>query len=270
MSFFNFIETFFFLSLGITFVLILLLVYHFKQRLSALENKSDTVFEIVSNIVQELTAIRQIQTNSMTFRPAFNIPNMMDLSQSIKPSMTANEVAERIKVSDEDFEENDDESEDSSEYGDDDDEDEDDDDDEDDEDYDDMPALINGTFDIDETIHQPTVKIINVPINETIEDDVLELAELEQDNANSEENDNKIESVELEEQEEQIHVEKLEETETLENVHDSDDSRTDSKEVYNKMSVSELKALVITKGLSSDPSKKKKIELIKLLESSEN
>jgi len=269
MSFFNFIETFFFLTLGITFVLILLLVYHFKQRLSALENKSDTVFEIVSNIVQELTAIRQMQTNSMTFRPAFNIPNMMDLSQSIKPSMTANEVVERIKVSDEEFEENDDESEDSSEYGDED-EDEDEDEDDDDEDEDNMPPLINGTFDIDEPIHQATVKIINVPINETIEDDILELAELEQDNTNSEENDNKIESVELEEQEQQIHVEKLEETETLENVHESDDSRTDSKEVYNKMSVSELKALVITKGLSSDPSKKKKTELIKLLESSEN
>jgi hypothetical protein len=95
------------------------------------------------------------------------------------------------------------------------------------------------------------------------------LADLEQDNTNSEENDNKIESVELEEQEEPIHVEKLEESESLEN-NDSEDSNKDSKEVYNKMSVAELKALVITKGLSSDPSKKKKIELIKLLESSEN
>jgi hypothetical protein len=36
------------------------------------------------------------------------------------------------------------------------------------------------------------------------------------------------------------------------------------------MSVSELKALVITKGLSSDPSKKKKNELLKMLELDEN
>jgi hypothetical protein len=258
MGFFNFIETFFFLSLGITFVLILLLVYHFKQRLTALENKSDTVFEIINNIVQELADIRQMQTNAMTFRPSFHIPEMRNLSQHISPSMTPNEVADRIKVSDEDFE--DEESEDASDYEDDNDDDEDDD--EADE-YDDMPELI------DESFNQSTVKIINVPVNEAIEADELYPQELEQDNTNSEENDN-LEPVELEDQDEQIHVEKLEETESLENNQESDESPKDSKEVYSKMSVSELKALVITKGLSSDPSKKKKNELIKLLESTEN
>jgi hypothetical protein len=35
------------------------------------------------------------------------------------------------------------------------------------------------------------------------------------------------------------------------------------------MSGSELKQLVITKGLSSDPSKKKKPELVKMLEAAE-
>jgi hypothetical protein len=258
MGFFNFIETFFFLSLGITFVLILLLVYHFKQRLTALENKSDTVFEIINNIVQELADIRQMQTNAMTFRPSFHIPEMRNLSQHISPSMTPNEVADRIKVSDEDFEDEESEdSEDASDYEDDDDD--------DDEDDDDMPELI----DEEESFNQSTVKIINVPVNESIEADELYPQELEQDNTNSEEND-KLEPVELEDQEEQIHVEKLEETDSLENNQESDESPKDSKEVYSKMSVSELKALVITKGLSSDPSKKKKNELIKLLESSEN
>ena len=41
MGLFNFIETFFFISLGITFMLILLLVYHFKQRLNAIEQKKE-------------------------------------------------------------------------------------------------------------------------------------------------------------------------------------------------------------------------------------
>jgi hypothetical protein len=254
MSFFNFIETFFFLSLGITFVLILLLVYHFKQRLSALENKCDTVFEIISNMVQELAAVRQMQANSMNFRPAFNIPD--ELRQSIIPSMTPNEVVNKIKVFEQDFEEESEVSEDSEEDEDSDAE----------TDYDDMPELINGTFEIEEP---STVKIINVPITDTIETDVLESLDLDQDNLNSEEND-RIEPIELQEQEEQIHVEKLEESEALENNVDSDESRSDSKEVYSKMSVSELKALVITKGLSSDPSKKKKNELIKMLETSEN
>ena len=66
MGFFNFIETFFFISLGITFVLILLLVYHFKQRICTLEQKGNTMFEIVNGVVKELTNIkRMVLQNSM-------------------------------------------------------------------------------------------------------------------------------------------------------------------------------------------------------------
>lgn len=60
MSVFNFMESFFFISLGITFLLIIMLVYHFKQRIIALEHKHDTMFEIVNNIVKQL---RNMQTN---------------------------------------------------------------------------------------------------------------------------------------------------------------------------------------------------------------
>ena len=60
MGVFNFIETFFFISLGITFVLILLLVYHFKQRLNAIEQKNGTMFDIINNIVQEITTMKKI------------------------------------------------------------------------------------------------------------------------------------------------------------------------------------------------------------------
>jgi hypothetical protein len=55
---FDFMETSFFISLGITFVLILLLVYHFKQRLSVAEGKQDTMFEIINNLAQELTNVK--------------------------------------------------------------------------------------------------------------------------------------------------------------------------------------------------------------------
>jgi hypothetical protein len=58
MSAFSFIETSFFISLGITFVLILLLVYHFKQRLSIAESKQDTMFEIINNLAQELSNVK--------------------------------------------------------------------------------------------------------------------------------------------------------------------------------------------------------------------
>ena len=58
MGAFNFIESFFLLSLGITFVLIVLLVYHFKQRLSSMEQKCDTMFDIVQNLVKELKVVK--------------------------------------------------------------------------------------------------------------------------------------------------------------------------------------------------------------------
>jgi hypothetical protein len=58
MGFLDFIDTFFFVSLGITFVLISFLVYHFKDRLTIIETKTDTMFQIVNNIVQELKNIK--------------------------------------------------------------------------------------------------------------------------------------------------------------------------------------------------------------------
>ena len=52
------LESAFILSLGITFILIMFLVYHFKQRLTILENRCDTTFELINSVVSELGAIR--------------------------------------------------------------------------------------------------------------------------------------------------------------------------------------------------------------------
>lgn len=54
MGFFSFIETFFFISLIITFVLLVMLIYHFKQRILKLEDKTNTLVEIVNDIVKEM------------------------------------------------------------------------------------------------------------------------------------------------------------------------------------------------------------------------
>ena len=59
MGLFSFMETSFFFTLGISFLLILLLVYHFKQRLVLTEQKQDTMFEIMNNLVQEITHIKR-------------------------------------------------------------------------------------------------------------------------------------------------------------------------------------------------------------------
>jgi hypothetical protein len=49
----NMIETVFLISLAITFVLILLMVYHFNQRLGALESASDSMCEIIQSLVRQ-------------------------------------------------------------------------------------------------------------------------------------------------------------------------------------------------------------------------
>jgi hypothetical protein len=252
MGFFNFIETFFFLSLGITFVLILLLVYHFKQRLTTLETKCDTVSEIISNLVKELTSIKQMQMNQ------FNMMNMgMVASREINsfiPTFHNSEVNGKIKVADEDFEEEDEEDE---EEEDDEDEDEGNDEDEDDEEDEDEGNEVED--------NQSTIKVINVEISDTIESEIIE-TEIDPETVDIDESTlPELNSVELVEEEETLHVEKLEgvvETTTLVESEVIDNA----KDIYNKMSIQELRQLVITKGLSSDPSKKRKPELLKLLE----
>lgn len=87
MGLFNFIETFFFISLGITFVLILLLVYHFKQRMSSLEEKGDTMFEIINNIVEELTSVKR-ELLKQTFNEKSFFPSMPSFSLSSVPNVS--------------------------------------------------------------------------------------------------------------------------------------------------------------------------------------
>lgn len=60
---FSFMEIFFFLSLGITFILILLIVYHFKQRITTMEHKSDTMFDIVQNLAKEISEMKTYSQN---------------------------------------------------------------------------------------------------------------------------------------------------------------------------------------------------------------
>ena len=115
------------------------------------------------------------------------------------------------------------------------------------------------------------IKVINVGTSLETE------SEIHADDINSDdcieplETEDQDESVEIQE-ENDIHVEKINTTnlekEALEN---SDEiSKESSREVYQKMTVQALKALVISKGLCSDSSKMKKPELLKLLESSED
>jgi cobalamin biosynthesis protein CobT len=60
MGVFGFIENFFFISLGIAFALVLLLVYHFKNRMSVAEKKSETMYGLLASVVREIKSLRSM------------------------------------------------------------------------------------------------------------------------------------------------------------------------------------------------------------------
>ena len=104
MSAFGFMETSFFISLGISFVLILLLVYHFKQRLSVAEGKLDTMFEIINNLAQELSNVKSVIVHNN--RPSTPFPHNAVIGQNT-PILSDN-IKRAIGEEDENSEEDED------------------------------------------------------------------------------------------------------------------------------------------------------------------
>jgi hypothetical protein len=268
MGFFNFIETFFFLSLGITFVLILLLVYHFKQRVTTLEQKCDTMFDILNTMVKELNAVRNAQVMLQQFpfsqlRPGLSPhldPSKIHVSDDDETSEDSSDIGDHSS---------DDESDDNSVEGSEG-EDEDEDEGEGDESDDDnkMPPLVETASSAD------SVKIINVEIGDTIELDELILdpiSDTELENS-AEETIDPPEDLQIEDP---IRVEKMNATEPVEEpvatLEDTapNTSKEIPKDMYRRMPLQNLKTLVISKGLSSDPSRLKKIDLVRMLEEAE-
>ena len=249
MGLFSFVETFFFVSLGITFILILLLVYHFRQRFISLEQKCDTMFELINNIVTELNSERRSTHGfGVTSPPVLFYPEP-DGNAVLGGQAAKTEHLTDMDDSDEEGEDSDEEGEDSDDEYSDSDEDED-------------------SEDEREHAHihiAPIDEMDNNSVKVILLDQVEELTELpvdEMDDSDSDDNDQPIDLVASE----PIVVEKLD-VQHLEQVPAESHAEKTANEVYNKMSLQALKTLAITKGLSSDPSKMKKAELIKLLES---
>ena len=328
MDFLNFMESFFFISLGITFIFILLLVYHFKERIINLEQKSDTMFEIINNVVKELSNVKQnvsenvnnyskIPINMFPISPFSNILNS-DLNTfdqtdnhtiKISESDCNDEYDHDETVSlnedgseDEDEDEDEDEHEDS-EYGSED---------EDEEgsvydfeevsnqtdkikiNYDDMDGIDNGIHDVYDYNHILGNSVIHTPLEMVINIDSIKVEEIK-------ESEPEIKVEEIKESEPEIKVEEIVEKDTNEEDADADadideqsiktvnidvsttnNENKDSeeqiyvnkvinindKDLYHKMTISQLKTIVISKGLATDinVNKYKKGELIKLIE----
>ena len=240
MGLFNMLEMFFFVSLAITFVLILFLVYHFRQKMTSMENRCDAMFDIINNIVKELNNRNNLVTHS-------EIPENV----LFKPDISYFEEQETSKlvVSENEYDTDDeaDESDDESEYESDDEGES-----EDDDNNVILPEIIED---------ESSVKVINVEITD-IDSGIVTNDGNQSDNIDEEDPDihNGLDTESVN----NIHVEKLETT--LENV--INDNSVFDMEVYRKMNLNALKALVIEKGYASDTNKMKKVDLLKLLEPS--
>jgi hypothetical protein len=252
MGFFSLLETFFFISLAITFVLIIMLVYHFKGRLVSIEDRYHTMFEIVNSLVKEMKNLRDtmIQTQALAQAQAPPPPpvdrspfggnatgfptELFRLFQSgpgMFPTSRAN--------GEEDYEEEEDDDEDE---------------------QDGYKKIVVSDTELDsedgDEYDENNVKVISL----------------------ASEN---IESVSLDELEEPVDIDMTPEEEIIDiDISPEEDEETNAEEEqpvveehtsteqmdYRKLDVSYLKTMVLTRGLATDTKKMKKSELIRLLE----
>jgi hypothetical protein len=264
MGIFNYIDTFFFISLGITFILILLLVFHFKQQIVSLEHKNDTMFEIINNIVKEITYVK----SAIFSQPYYHVNDQDEIiNLSANEIHSKQNIEKKIVVSDDDNDSEDD-------YDGDDDSDIDSDEDEDDgHEHSDSDDSEHANDDNQDNLpKQDSVKVINIELGDSI-DNIEELADNDYDDDHEPDTEtNTIEEINTNtiEEKDNIIVEKLDiQDNHLDNnqVNEQGTQIENIKEVYRKMTLIQLKALVISKGLTSDSSKMRKPELLKLLES---
>lgn len=222
MTLMNVMDSVFYLGLVVTFLLILLVVYHFKNRVTTMEHRCDTMFEIMNNIVQELNILRRQQKMTLGGREQPHMTTTMEGGYLPEEHSQVNQYEQEDGESSSEYETDDEEDDENSELSDNDLE----------EDSDDEPT---------EKVIELTNELTNEsPIPEATTTSLMEI------------NDNvpiKIEKVDA----------------TLENETNEEENSDPKMEAYKSMTNSALKALVIEKGLSTNPSKLKKSDLLDLL-----
>lgn len=210
MSFFPFIESIFYLSLGIIVILIFLIVFHFKQRIESLEKKGFLLTELYNNLVKEFSIMKTVVYSPPAVQQKQNIVFSTEPSQ---PSYNKIIVMDKLSEVDEES------------------------------DYDSESESESDS--------------------ESLE--VVEIEPEQEFKVNSEEEEPELSS-------ESIKVLKVEPepepelSSVLEESIKEELEPTTNPVLYRDMKLNELKAIVITKGLSTNPNKLKRAELLQLLE----
>jgi hypothetical protein len=294
MAIFNFLENFFFISLAITFGLLLLLVYHFKERMSLVEKKSDTMNEIITNVVKEMKSLRlamiqqrdnpfsigphqispvPIVNSTPVFQPEtpsiVHIPfTQPHIEYSIKEYDNHTVNTSKIVVSDESDTEidSDSESESNTEAME-----------SSSESSSDEESVSDDGSD-DDSVHLEIQEINDIPIHLDAEPEMNNVDDISFNELQIENMDEQIQSDEFDNAflpEVKIDI-ALPETKIDEPILSTSNTRMlvdllepkdPKREVYRKMNINQLRTIAVSSGLTQDTSKMKKNELIKLLES---
>lgn len=234
----------FFILFGITFLFILLLIYHFKNKITALEKNVDTMFEILNNVVGDLSRMRiggGVQT-SMTAGVTYNsdnepIAHFSDVSNIpiVDNNEEESEDEEETDISDDEESENEEN---------------------DVEDSEDEDSVEDSDDEKEEEIRK-----ISVILDEKVDEDAIQVEELDDSIANDAE---EVSVPELKEVED-ISVEKVDTPIQEDSINED---KLDKMQQYKKMHIQNLKKLVVSKGLatSDDVSKLKKADLLGILQ----
>lgn len=238
-----------YICLAITFVLILLIVYHFKQRVSALEAKQDTMFELVNNMVQEMQNIRANsvappmppqmpqEIHDAIFSELSGMPSMIHIGGNQGFMNVHNREDHSVEELETDEDEDEDDIGSESETDEDDDE--------------ETTSIKQIQVESTTLLHEiPSEHLSMNDVDETIIDDMEELVDIDY------EKDKELSVSKSNE----LHTEVLEEV----SINGNEESTTDTN--YKDLSVAHLKALVNERGLATNTSRMKKAELIDILE----
>jgi len=262
--------------LGITLLIIALLIVYFESKMREQNHKISSMLSLVSSLAEETNMIKfhlnrtnmnvyQAQNNS----PSNNIPFTQGINLEEKLIPVSDDDEDEEDNDDEDEEDDDDEDE---EDNDDEDDEDDDDEDDDDEDYEDDEDDIGKNITISE-INDNDIKVLNLDnLNNTAfeddddddddEDDDVDLEDIDFDQLSDNDNDKEYDDSQ------QITVDNLKSI-NISNLEQEKELENKNKNVevidYKKLSLHKLKSTVLEKGLTSDPSKLKKQDLLKLL-----
>ena len=268
----------FLMFLGILVLVVALLVVYFETKFREQNHKISSMLSLVSSLAEELNGTKMV-VQHLTMRPVSNSQNFQQQQQQQQqPNLEEKFVTNTKLISVSDDEDSDSES--GSESGSESDESIEilDDEDEDEEDEEDVEEIDNNSENsVIEIGNNNDIKVLKLNINKNNDDD--------ESSSSSEENN--LDFDDLDELDESDNLDKLDDldkaeitvTETTEdNVQPSDIKKMDLKSIninleetkhesmdYKKMSLPKLRSIVTEKGLTSDSSKLKKNELLKLL-----